>query len=209
MMTCEQMTLRLKCSRASVEAWPVVKAGSRGVTIGCVRCCASAQPATELAIPAPTRPRPPLASSRSGWIGSAVRSRSSSTSSVRPERRSLRTRCILRKEGAWPPDRRVPEQASLLSPSRRFDGVISADELVLSVHATRGRRQPVELARQSDRDFAELEADAIARPDAIVNPVDLGTILVPAGWLLLGPGQSATLEVAAISRTRDLPRCAG
>jgi hypothetical protein len=50
-----------------------------------------------------------------------------------------------------------------------------------------------------------LEADAIARPNAIANPVDLGTILVPSGWLLLGPGQSATLDVAAIVRDRDRP----
>jgi hypothetical protein len=50
-----------------------------------------------------------------------------------------------------------------------------------------------------------LEADAIARPDALVNPVDLGAILVPAGWLLLGPGQSATVDVAAISRDRGRP----
>ncbi len=50
-----------------------------------------------------------------------------------------------------------------------------------------------------------LEADAIAHPDAIVNPVDLGTILVPSGWLLLGPGQSATLDAAAIARDRDRP----
>jgi hypothetical protein len=33
-----------------------------------------------------------------------------------------------------------------------------------------------------------------------VNPVDLGTILVPAGWFLIGPGQTAEVEVAAISR---------
>ena len=39
-----------------------------------------------------------------------------------------------------------------------------------------------------------------------MNPVDLGAILVPAGWLLLGPGQTAKLEAAAISRTADWPR---
>ena len=38
-----------------------------------------------------------------------------------------------------------------------------------------------------------------------MNPVDLGTILVPSGWLLLGPGQSAVLDVAAIGRDRDRP----
>ena len=33
-----------------------------------------------------------------------------------------------------------------------------------------------------------------------MNPVDLGTILVPNDWLLIGPGQAASVEVAAISR---------
>jgi hypothetical protein len=55
------------------------------------------------------------------------------------------------------------------------------------------------------RSNAEFEADALARPDEVKNPVDLGTILVPSGWLILGPGQTATLEVAAISRTRAIP----
>ncbi|QEH33436.1 hypothetical protein OJF2_19380 [Aquisphaera giovannonii] len=50
-----------------------------------------------------------------------------------------------------------------------------------------------------------LEAEAAARPDRVVNPVDLGTILVPAGWLLLGPGQAGILEVAALSRVADRP----
>jgi hypothetical protein len=49
------------------------------------------------------------------------------------------------------------------------------------------------------------EAEAIARPDEVVNPVDLGTVLVPSGWLLLGPGQTATLDVAALGRSGDVP----
>ena len=44
------------------------------------------------------------------------------------------------------------------------------------------------------------EADAIAEPESIVNPVDLGTVLVPHDWLLLGPGQAAVVQVAAFSR---------
>ena len=79
-----------------------------------------------------------------------------------------------------------------------------ADEVVLF----RDRKppdKPVELARQPIH-FPDLEADAIARPDVVINPVDLGTILVPTGWLLLGPGQTATLETAAVSRTHDFPR---
>jgi hypothetical protein len=79
-----------------------------------------------------------------------------------------------------------------------------ADELILS-SPSRGGAKPVELARMTVQ-MPEFEADAIARPDGIVNPVDLGTILVPSGWLLLGPGQSSTLDLAAIVRRRDLPR---
>jgi hypothetical protein len=48
---------------------------------------------------------------------------------------------------------------------------------------------------------ARLEAEAEARPREVINPVDLGAILVPADWLLLRGGQSATVEVAAIDRS--------
>ncbi len=78
-----------------------------------------------------------------------------------------------------------------------------ADELLLSSDP-KPPEKPVELARQAIR-LPDFEAESIARPDTIVNPVDLGTILVPSGWLLLGPGQSATLETAAITRTQDRP----
>jgi hypothetical protein len=45
------------------------------------------------------------------------------------------------------------------------------------------------------------EAEAVARPDRMVNPVDLGTILVPADWLLLAGGQKSSVEVAALQRS--------
>jgi hypothetical protein len=78
------------------------------------------------------------------------------------------------------------------------------DELVLSAASAVEPRQ-VELARQTIQ-LPEIEADAVADPDAAVNPVDLGTVLVPSDWLVLGPGQSAQLDFAAVSRKRDLPR---
>ncbi|MGP0070263.1 MAG: hypothetical protein ACLQGP_42515 [Isosphaeraceae bacterium] len=81
-----------------------------------------------------------------------------------------------------------------------------ADELILSSFS-RDETRPVELAHLRV-EIPEIEADAIARPDAVVNPVDLGAILVPSGWLLLGPGQSATLDVAAIDWSRDRPGAA-
>jgi len=77
------------------------------------------------------------------------------------------------------------------------------DEVVLSAGKANevGRielvRQPIHIPR--------IELDAVALPDGVTNPVDLGTILVPHGWLLLGPGQSGSLEIAALCRDRDQP----
>lgn len=48
-----------------------------------------------------------------------------------------------------------------------------------------------------------IEADAVAHSSVVQNPVDLGTILPPDGWLLLGQGQSANLSVAVISHGKD------
>lgn len=56
-----------------------------------------------------------------------------------------------------------------------------------------GLDRPAHLARTNpDRVFAEAEAHA----ESPSNPVDLGAILVPSGWLLLGPKGSAVVEVA-------------
>jgi hypothetical protein len=49
------------------------------------------------------------------------------------------------------------------------------------------------------------EAEAVARPDHPVNPIDLGTVLVPADWLLLAGGQKAEIEIAALGRDGDMP----
>lgn len=62
---------------------------------------------------------------------------------------------------------------------------------------------PFGLDRVGHGDTNEFEADALARAETPVNPVDLGAILVPDGWLLLGPGKAACVEVAAISRRGD------
>ncbi len=48
-----------------------------------------------------------------------------------------------------------------------------------------------------------LEAEAQARPEQTIHPVDLGAILVPHDWLLLAPRQRAVIDVAAIDRSRD------
>ena len=64
--------------------------------------------------------------------------------------------------------------------------------------------EPQEIARHTVI-WPQIEADAEARPDQQVNPVDLGAILVPANWLLLAAGQSAVIDMAAISHAQDLP----
>lgn len=43
------------------------------------------------------------------------------------------------------------------------------------------------------------EADAEATADPVINPVDLGAILPPADWLVLGPEQKPRLTIAAFS----------
>jgi hypothetical protein len=52
---------------------------------------------------------------------------------------------------------------------------------------------------------APFEADAVAQADRVINPVDLGTILVPADWLLLADWQKGTIDIAAICRDADMP----
>jgi hypothetical protein len=65
------------------------------------------------------------------------------------------------------------------------------------------RGEPVELLRRKI-DVPAIEADAAAYPDHVTNPVDLGTVLFPADWLLLAKGQRAIVEVAAISHAHDI-----
>lgn len=75
--------------------------------------------------------------------------------------------------------------------------ILPFDELVLFAKC-KFEGNPVEVVRQKVQ-IPELEAEAVARPDKLVNPVNLGAILVPYDWLLLGPGQKARLELAALS----------
>ena len=65
------------------------------------------------------------------------------------------------------------------------------------------RGDPVEIARETVTAPA-FEADAIAKPDRLINPVDLGTVLIPADWLLLLKGERATAEVAVVDNARDV-----
>ena len=93
----------------------------------------------------------------------------------------------------------------LPKPECRFGRVTLADwptEAALLVKGD-GQAAPVEIARAKVV-LPSFEAEAAARPDKVTNPVDLGAILPPADWLLLAGGQEAEVEVAALSRNRDL-----
>ncbi len=70
------------------------------------------------------------------------------------------------------------------------------EELVLLAKNKDGKT--VEQARWKVQRPA-LEADANAAADPVRNPVDLGAILPPADWLVLGPEQQARVTVAAFS----------
>jgi hypothetical protein len=77
------------------------------------------------------------------------------------------------------------------------------DELVLFAKC-RFQGAAVEVARYKVPP-AQFEAEAIARPDSVIHPVDLGTILPPNDWLLLRSDQKGSVELAAISRSSDIP----
>jgi hypothetical protein len=77
------------------------------------------------------------------------------------------------------------------------------DELVLFAKC-KYQGEPIEIARQKMK-IPGMDAEAIARPEKVINPVDLGAILVPYDWLLLAGGQKANLELAAISYYQEQP----
>lgn len=79
------------------------------------------------------------------------------------------------------------------------------DQLLLSAKC-RYQGETTELMRYPVK-LPDLEADAIAKPEKVINPVDLGMILPPADWLLLASGQKAIVEVAAISYHQARPDC--
>jgi hypothetical protein len=74
----------------------------------------------------------------------------------------------------------------------------------LALFAKSAEGAAVELARKTVV-RVPFEAAAAARPDRVIHPVDLGTVLVPNDWLLLAHGQKGTVDVAAICRSGDVP----
>ncbi len=74
-------------------------------------------------------------------------------------------------------------------------------QLVLYAKPEQG--EPIELAREI-MEPPSLEAEATARPETVINPVDLGAILVPSDYLLLAGNQTGWIEGAAIVRRDDI-----
>jgi hypothetical protein len=140
--------------------------------------------------------RPPFGLERVGRPWAAVVS-----AAERPEEAKYVLSVLSRGKAVGQHDVRFPTVPPY---SARVPIETTADELILSASPREGDK-PIELVRKTV-DVPDIDARVDARPDKVVNPIDLGTVLVPSGWLLLGPGQLATLEVAAISRSRDLPR---
>jgi len=86
--------------------------------------------------------------------------------------------------------------------SLRFDPGADTEELRL-VCRSEPQGPDAELARVRIQG-PEIEAEAVATATPLVNPVDLGAILVPSDWLLLGPGQEGHVEIAALRRSHEL-----
>ena len=105
------------------------------------------------------------------------------------------------------PDKRVQKVVPVGNKKLFFGSVQLAsipDEVGLEVACfDQGRFEEVVRYRV---DWPDFEANAVARPDRKINPVDLGAILVPHDWLLLADGQTAMIDVAAISRSNDIPK---
>ncbi len=99
----------------------------------------------------------------------------------------------------------VARQQVDFADSAPFVGRVTFDRWPQEVRLSRITEDgPLEVARQKI-DVPSVEADAMAAPESATNPVDLGTVLVPADHLLLEAGQSGYVDVAAISRTQDIP----
>lgn len=70
-----------------------------------------------------------------------------------------------------------------------------ADKAVL-IEEANGKRAPIAVTAI---ERAELDVEAVAEATGAkpTNPIDLGVVLPPQGWLVLGPGNAAVVRVAA------------
>jgi len=91
------------------------------------------------------------------------------------------------------------------SNSTPFIGRVTLEHWPEEIALFRGTENSSEEVARRKITLPPLEADAVAKPDSVFNPIDLGTVLVPADQLLLAGGQRGYVDVAAISRAQDFP----
>lgn len=73
----------------------------------------------------------------------------------------------------------------------------NAEEIILYYKDNKGKRK---FLGKKEVPFEKFECDALAKSAKIINPVDMGTILVPADWLLLEQGELSAIQFAAVNR---------
>ena len=98
-------------------------------------------------------------------------------------------------------DRKVLALTGASPSTVRVDLDEYCDELAL--FSKDGQGQAVESARWPvERPEFEAEAEAFSEP--VINPVDLGTVFPPTGWLTLAPKQKGSVRVAALSTKQTI-----
>lgn len=117
------------------------------------------------------------------------------------DQRQVATQPVHPAPNPRPPSTTAPPVGAQLFANARFSEI--PEEVAFFARCIH-HEQAIELAR-AHVDWPLFEADASARPSRVTNPVDLGAILVPHEWLLLGPDQKAIVSMAAISRDRSIP----
>ncbi len=137
--------------------------------------------------------RPPFSLQR---VGSPTMARVERAAKTVPAAGLCLSARVSGQESTCTPVEFAPDQVR----SQRIALAENVDEVVL-LRRTPG--QPDAEITRARLARPDLEADATAAADRLVNPVDLGAILPPTGWLLLGPDQTATIDVALLSRTSE------
>lgn len=111
-----------------------------------------------------------------------------------------RQRLSLRLNPTFPP----PKKPSGSLPSYASVSLATATEEV-ALQATCVHNHSTREVARTVVYWPDIEAAAEVRPNQQINPVDLGVILVPHDWLLVGTGQKAVVTVAALAHRHAVP----
>lgn len=133
--------------------------------------------------------RPPFGLDR---VGSPITARLRRSGSTVPAMDLFLSARVSGRERSATPVQFAPGQLQ----SERIALAGDVDEVVL---VRRIASQPGSELARAQAGVPELEIDALAVADPRINPVDLGAILPPSDWLLVGASQTVTVDVAAVS----------